>query len=60
MLDTSRLTTLTVAFLLGVSAATTLLAGDPCCEITGINAKGLVTAKDMQTGRTFQFQVKDK
>ena len=34
---------------------------DPCCDVTAIDAElGLVTAIDIATGRTFQFQLPDK
>jgi len=32
---------------------------NPCCEITGIDASGKVTAQDKTTGKSFQFQVSD-
>ncbi len=33
------------------------LAGEPCCTIAAIDAaRGIVTARDTATGRTFQFQ----
>ena len=35
-------------------------AADPCCSITAIDANSqTVTAKEMKTGRTFQFKVAD-
>ena len=35
-------------------------AGAPCCDITGIDASGVVTAKENASGRVFQFRVEDK
>src|SRR5207245_11731645 len=32
---------------------------NPCCNITGIDASGRVTARETASGRTFEFQVKD-
>lgn len=33
--------------------------GDVCCQITGIDSSGTVTARDNGTGRSFQFRVSD-
>jgi Cu/Ag efflux protein CusF len=59
-----------VLALMGLFAANLVIAnrataiqatpGSPCCGIVSINANGVVTAKETQTGRTFQFQVKDQ
>ena len=35
-------------------------AGEPCCAITAIDARtGIVTAREIGSKRTFQFQVKN-
>jgi hypothetical protein len=35
-------------------------AGDPCCNIVSIDKRtGLVTARNLQTGQTFQFTAKN-
>ena len=51
---------------LGVLLAVTVFgapnarAGDPCCAITAIDARGgMVTGKQTATGRTFQFKLSD-
>ena len=54
----------TLAVLFVSSAATAHLAGQnpaaPCCNITSVNANGLVTAQEIRTGSRFQFRVADK
>ena len=35
-----------------------LYAATPCCGVTAIGRDGVITAKDVKTGRIFQFSVK--
>ena len=44
-----------------IGAVSFAAAGAPCCSITGIDVKGGVfTAKDMESGKTFQVRVSDE
>jgi len=56
-----RCSSLVLIVVLGVSAwLVPVDAGEPCCGITGIDARThMVTARETRTGRTFQFKVTD-
>jgi Cu/Ag efflux protein CusF len=64
MLSIVRIVVCLALLSLGLVLATPLPraeASEPCCPITGINAKtGLVTAREAATGRTFQFTMTDR
>lgn len=43
-----------------VFAASEARAAEPCCAVTAVDARsGVVTARQMATGRTFQFKLDD-
>lgn len=51
---------LIIGLMLEVPTVPPAFALDPCCNITAIGKRGLVTAKVTATGKTFQFQVTDQ
>jgi hypothetical protein len=43
-----------------VFATSDARAGEPCCNVTAVDARsGVVTARETATGRTFQFKLED-
>lgn len=63
--STSPVTLMILSLVLAGAVAHPRLAAqanpaEPCCQITSINANGLVAARQTANGQVFQFQVKDK
>jgi len=56
-----RFWSLVLSVALGLSASfAPSHAGEPCCNVTAIDARThVVTAREMRTGRTFQFKAAD-